>query len=266
MSFVSQPDLWYESFSRLRHESGYDPEVLKSLNSWAHKLSFERKKPPSVKKVKAQGDPDIDRAATFVSSNQKLRDPIVVVHSAKDVDKASELVRPLPTDRKSMTKIFNKVGRIQLEPGEKLVMVDSGSFCHAIDADVELPNHFVQPRKDSENSQDAESACGGIMKRLGRVKTEGTVEGLSLNVRWNAMKVKVPILNVRKLVHDHHDVLFNRKGGTIVNLKTGDRIPIFEHHGVYYLKMKCLPPSNPVSNILPHSTVEPTVFSRQVTA
>ena len=124
----------------------------------------------------------------------------------------------------------------------------------------------MHPLKDSENSQDAESACGGIMKRLGRVKTEGTVEGMSLNVKWNAMKVKVPILSVRKLVHDHHDVMFSRKGGHIVNLKTRDRIPIFEYHGVYYLKMKFQPPSNPVSTISPQSRIKPTVFSWLVTA
>ena len=154
------------------------------------------------------------------------------MHNERDVDKVSELVRPLPQDRKAMSKVFKKLDRVSLAPGEKLVMVDSGSFCHAIDADIELPNNVVYPLKASENSQNAESACGGIMKRLGRVKTEGTVEGMSLNVKWNAMKVKVPILSVRKLVHDHHDVVFNQNGGHIFNLKTRDRIPIVEHHGV----------------------------------
>ena len=62
-------------------------------------------------------------------------------------------------------------------------MVDSGSFCHAIDAAQELPQHTVTPLMHNENSNDAESACGGIMKRLGRVKTCATVEGIPLDIK-----------------------------------------------------------------------------------
>ena len=136
-------------------------------------------------------------------------------------------------------------------------MVDSGSFCHAIDAEVELPEHELIPLSEHESQQDGESACGGIMKRLGRVKTIGTVEGKSLDVQWNAMKVKVPILSVRRLVHDKHSVRFRREGGYIRNLRTGEKIPFFEFQGVYYLKMKIVPPSKPIPSAEP-------VFSRPV--
>ena len=95
------------------------------------------------------------------------------------------------------------------------------------------------------------------MKRLGKVRTEGTVEGQPLKVKWNAMKVKVPILSVRKLVHDNHNVRFNREGGYILNLQTRARIPFFEHQGVYYLKMKFDVPN-------PLETETKSLFTRPV--
>ena len=102
------------------------------------------------------------------------------------------------------------------------------------------------------------------MKRQGKVKTQGTVDGKTLNVNWNVMDVKVPILSVRRLCHDHHDlyVAFNYQGGYIFNVQTGERIPIFEHHGVYYLKMKFSDPIHTESR----GTVNEPVFSRPVTA
>ena len=149
-----------------------------------------------------------------------------------------------------MSKIVRKiVSHVTLEKDEKLCMVDSGSFAHAIDAEEELPDHDIEPIPSDEHSQDGESACGGIMKQLGRVKTRGLVNGKSLNVHWNAMKVKVPILSVQRLVHDHHNVRFKKGGGYIKNLLTGERIPIFEYQGVYYLKMKILPPTRDVDPV-----------------
>ena len=82
------------------------------------------------------------------------------------------------------------------------------------------------------------------MKRLGKIKTTGTVEGLPLQLSWDVMKVKVPIISVRKLVRDHHNVAFRKHGGYIKNLKTGHRLPFFEHQGVYYIKYKIQAPSN----------------------
>ena len=174
------------------------------------------------------------------------------------------MIQALPSDRKSMTKVINRVSKhVQLAPDERLVMVDSGSFTHAIDADVDLPGHTVTPIGPNEKSGDGESACGHVMKRTGRVKTHGTVAGKSLMVRWNVMKVKVPILSVRKLVRDKHTVRFQDDGGYIRNLLTGDKIPFFEHMGVYYLIMKIPPPE--VSNLIEHTSIESKpVFTRPV--
>ena len=76
------------------------------------------------------------------------------------------------------------------------------------------------------------------MTRRGRVKTKGSVEGVPLALTWDVMSVKVPIVSVRKLVRDAHNVFFQRYGGFIKNLVTGAKIPFFEYQGVYYMKYK----------------------------
>ena len=244
-------------FEGLDTLQAYDSEVLASLNSWAHKV---RLKPTREKRVKTNVDADLDKATKFVLSSQQPHRDTVIVRSLKDADRVSEVIKPLPHDRKTMTNILHKVSRVELAADERLVMVDSGSFCHAIDAQEQLPGHEVTPLSTSENSQEAESACGGIMKRLGRVRTRGLVEGMQLDIRWNSMKVKVPILSVRKLVQDNHNVWFEKHGGYILNLLTNEKLPFFEFQGVYYLKMKILPPPDSCS----HHSVDKSPFVRQV--
>ena len=137
-----------------------------------------------------------------------------------------------------MHKILRQIAEIQLEPGERLCLVDSGSFTHAIDADEELPEFEILPLRENQQGKDGESASGDVMKRLGRVKTKGSVHGMPLDLTWDVMKVTVPIISIRKLVRDMHNVYFKKKGGIIKNLMTGDKMPFFEHQGVYYVKYK----------------------------
>ena len=238
----------------------YDAGVLESLNAWAHSVRDEKPLSQKQRRKARAIDPDINRAAKFIDSNKRSRDKIVVVHTEQDVEKIAEFVKPLPLDRKSMTKVFKKVDRIDLAPDEKLVMVDSGSFCHAINARKELPGHFVHPVKGCDDSTNAESACGGIMKRRGRVKTLSSIDEMELALKWNDMDVKVPILSVRRLCHDHHHlkVGFNHQGGYIHDLLSQKRIQILEYQGVYYVKMKFLPP--------PNCAESKPDFHRQVTA
>jgi septum formation topological specificity factor MinE len=240
-------------FQGLDTSQSYDAEMLASLNSWAHNVRVKATKSP---KSRSAEDCALDKMSKFVSSSQKAKSqPIVVVQNDREVDKASNLIQALPNDRKSLTKVVNRVSKhVQLAPDERLVMVDSGSFTHAIDADVDLPGHTVTPIGPNERAGDGESACGHVMKRTGRVKTNGTVAGKSLVVKWNVMKVKVPILSVRKLVRDKHTVRFQDDGGYIRNTLNGDKIPFFEHQGVYYLIMKIPPPE--ISKLIEHTTVE----------
>ena len=238
---IQNPICTMNSFEGLDQSQTYDPETLASLNQWHVKVTHVKQL--SKKKRKVSDDSALTRDVKFISSNRRPREePPIIVSSVKDLENASANIKPLPTDRKGLTAVLDKISKITLEPDERLVMVDSGSFCHAIDAEAELPNHAILTLSPTDRCSDAESACGGIMKRLGKVRTKGLVDGHALDVKWNFMKVKVPILSVRKLVRDNHNVKFRRDGGYILNLQTRERIPFFEHQGVYYLKMKFLPP------------------------
>lgn len=80
------------------------------------------------------------------------------------------------------------------------------------------------------DKRSAETACGAVLKRLGTVSTEGYVEGKKVNVPRNHMKVKKPILSVRQLLRDGHEVYINSDGGWIGNLENGKLILLFEIH------------------------------------
>ena len=83
---------------------------------------------------------------------------------------------------------------------------------------------------------------------------------MTIPIKWNAMGVKVPILSVRRLCRDNNNlnVGFSHKGGYIYNMVTKERIEIFEFQGVYFVKMKILPPSHDETQTEP-------VFSRPAT-
>ena len=49
-------------------------------------------------------------------------------------------------------------------------MADSGSFVHAIDADAEIPDHATRENDPKERPMVCETACGGILKKLGTVR------------------------------------------------------------------------------------------------
>ena len=79
---------------------------------------------------------------------------------------------------------------------------------------------------------------------LGKVRTTGTVGGVRVAMTWSHMKVKCPILSVRCLVDDDHDVWIRKGGGVIRNTDNGKEITFYEYGGVYYCKMKIDPPSD----------------------
>ena len=72
----------------------------------------------------------------------------------------------------------------------------------------------------------------------GKVRTTGSVDGTQISKTWSHMHVKCPILSVRCLVEDGHDVWIRKGGGIIRNLQSKKELRFFEHAGVYYLKMK----------------------------
>ena len=155
-----------------------------------------------------------------------------------------KIMAALPSDPKKLLKAARKIGNLELDEDEILVMIDSGSFLHAIDAEVELQGHLLEALEGRERARVAETNCGGILERLGVVRTTGFVNGDQVNVKWNHMKVKTPILSVRQLTRDGHEVYINQNGGWIKNLENGKMISFFEFQGVYYLKMKIAPPTS----------------------
>ena len=193
------------------------------------------------------------RTCNYIQGPKKAdaSEPTFIIQCEKDVDKIAPMVTPVPAERRRIDRVLKQVAEITLEPGERLCLVDSGSFTHAIDAEEDLPEFDIIPLKESQQGKDGESASGDIMKRLGKVRTEGSVAGQPLNVSWDVMKVKVPILSVRKLVRDFHHVYFKQFGGYIKDLRSGNRLPFFEHQGVYYIKYKINSPESKSDFIRP---------------
>ena len=227
-------------FAGLEEHQEYDPKVIESLNNWAHTVKVEKdvRKP---KKTSSRTLDKLDRTANYVNSNQKPDvNNVVIMHTDKDVNKALDVIAALPQDKKGIAKAYKKVSEIELQEDEILAMIDSGSFEHAADAEAELPDHPVIP--PSPHAQEAETACGGILKNLGSVKVEAEADGHTIGINFVNMKVKCPILSVRKICRDGHEVRIHRRGGVIRNNGNGKEIKFFEHRGVYYVKLKIKKP------------------------
>ena len=166
---------------------------------------------------------------------------MVIVKSERDKDKIVGKMAALPTDRKGPTKAAKRVIKhkeIHLENDEFLAMLDSGSFLHAVNASEVLPLHKINPPGPRERRRQAETACGGILEILGTVDFDAEVDGHQVGVRFNHMNVNSPILSVRRLVKDGHEVYIGKGGGFVRHLETGRRLTFFEYQGVYYMKMK----------------------------
>ena len=227
-------------FAGLDEQQEYDPKVIESLNAWAHTVK-EEKDIRKQKKTSLRAPDKIDRTVNYVNSNQKPDNGnIVVVQTDKDVNKALDVIAALPQDKKGIAKAYKKVSEVELQEDEILAMIDSGSFEHAADAEAELPDHPVIP--PPTHAQEAETACGGILKNLGSVKVEAEADGHTIGINFVNMKVKCPILSVRKICRDGHEVRIHRRGGVIRNNGNGKEIKFFEHRGVYYVKLKIKKP------------------------
>ena len=206
-------------FSELSDGSSIDDEAVQSLNSWATAVNAH---------PESQGD-------------RKRRSKMVVVRSEKDVEKLMCKMAALPLDRKGLSKTEKKIiqnQKIECENDEIIAMLDSGSFTHAMDAEQTLPLHKIAAPGPRENRRKAETACGGILKILGTLVVDAKVSGHDISVKLNHMKVNTPILSVRKLVKDGHEVYICDGGGYIRNLATNKNMYFFEHQGGSFLKLK----------------------------
>ena len=150
-----------------------------------------------------------------------------------------------------MAKAFKKISHVDVDEDEMLAIVDSGSFIHAIDDENHLPGHPIEWFSDEESRKGAaETACGGILRRLGLVRCRGTVDGNNVEIQWNHMRVKCTILSVLRLTKEGNEVIIRDDGGEIANKASSKKIQFFQHNGVYDLKIKISKPED-TDNVSP---------------
>ena len=67
------------------------------------------------------------------------------------------------------------------------MMVDSGSFTHAADCEKEdvlkALSDFIMAPTPAEQEEIAETACGGILKKLGTLRVNATVDGEPIMIK-----------------------------------------------------------------------------------
>ena len=222
-------------FEGLDEKQEYDTAVLSALNSWAHNVRVSPKQSRRSKPSK-KADEELNEAVDFVNGNETKNDEAT---TTKEADVVINHVAPVAgTSKVHRARAARKIGSWELEDGEIVAIVDSGSFTHAINAETELPDHEVEPFDSDTPGSAAETAGGGILKKLGTVRTTSIIDGSQVQITWDHMKVNTPILSVRKLVKDGNEVYLNRQGGHIKNIETGKTLRIYNFQGIYYLRMK----------------------------
>lgn len=123
-------------------------------------------------------------------------------------------------------------------------MADSGSTVHAMDVGKELPKykHLVRSVSNRKKGRSAETACGGKVGIEGEVELTGEIDGAIHTIPFFDMKVSMPIASMRRTVKAGNDLLITEEGGCITNRLTKQKIILHERCGVYFFKMKLLPP------------------------
>ena len=80
-------------------------------------------------------------------------------------------------------------------------------------------------------------------KSPGTVRVNGEVDNEKVSIEFDQLRVRTPILSVRKLVRDDHEIYIKRVGGNIRNTTSGKQIKFCEHAGAYYPELKITPQS-----------------------
>ena len=145
---------------------------IQSLNSWASNVTMAQNLSGKGRKIVPRQTSKLDRTARYIESNQRS-DAVIVVKNDRDANKLENEIASVPQSRKSIARTMKKASAIKLEPDERLATVDSGSFEHACDADVEIPDsmgYVIDPPSASDLNKSAETACGGVLKILGRFR------------------------------------------------------------------------------------------------
>ena len=206
-------------------ESDMDESFINDFAGWAH----------SVKVAPSQR-----------SSNKTVR-----INSLKDLDekmpKDSRLTA-LPTNTKKLQRALKKLesANIQVADDEVLALVDTGSSIHAADCETHFADYVPHVRRTpgQKNALAATTAGGHRLDNLGRFVVSAIADGQQVHVQFNHMKVKLPILSARQMLHKGGSLTLTESGGSIINERVGQKINFMIHEGLWYMKLKVNKPPN----------------------
>ena len=155
------------------------------------------------------------------------------------VDNIDEILKlfALPSD--NPTPHFAAPDRQGLKKGEVYAMMDSGAGCHAADAKKSFPGH---KRRKGKQTRKCVLANGDPMESDEVVDLKVGIEGETHVIEFDDLPVECPIISVRKIVHKGNKVVFQQKGGYILNEATRKKLHFIEKHGVYFIKIMVHPP------------------------
>ena len=232
--------------NRFQPLSPTDPaDSLVFLNEFAHhvnhgKKTQQQRKAPTISPLVVESSPPLltpkERTAVKSMLIQSLAD--------LDTDETRALIHALPKCRHALAKLalLCPVDAEVLQPGERWVMADTGSTLHGIDVAKECPEYKPHVRPTRGKKAGAETAGGGTISIDGDVDVTGIIDGEEYTIPFKDMKVSMPIASMRRTVKAGNDMFITEGGGAITNRKTKSQIRLHERLGVYFFKMKILPP------------------------
>ena len=122
--------------------------------------------------------------------------------------------------------------------------MDGRSGAYAANSKVHFPNYKVHETAMSKAGGAFVGADGSRIPSRGeqhvRVQTES---GCLCGITFNDAPVTDPILSVSQLNDSGHDVLYQKRGGYIEHIKSGQRVSMYRREGVYWVKLKVLEPA-----------------------
>lgn len=219
----------------------HDARDLKCLKRFAHSVNRGGKQTQAQRKAQ--------RAQAAIS--KQARSP-VTVRSDSDFNNPAvrDMVKALPKGRKELEKLIKLCPREaeELLPGEIWVLGDTGSTKHGLNVKKEIPgySHLVRPMPEKKRGTAAETAGGDQVMFDGEIDLTGTIDGELHTIPFVDMKVSMPIASMRRTVKQGNDLIITEDGGIIRNRRTKKVIRLHERQGLYFFKMKLLPPQEQV--------------------
>ena len=118
-------------------------------------------------------------------------------------------------------------------------MMDSGAGCHAANAKKEFPRHR---RSKAKQIRRCVLANGDPMTSDETVAVKVDIQGEQHIINFDDLPVECPIISVRMIVHKGNRVVFEEKGGYIMNMISKKKLYFVEKHGVYFIKVDVIQP------------------------